>query len=155
MTAGARRLVYSRRSGAWPGLNDRGRARVGFAGAKMMLKVLSTLDGLDSALSGSSGRPLLLLKHSLTCGTSAYAHEEFEDFLSEPGPLVDACVVHVQPGRAVSNAIAERFGIRHESPQLLLISNGQVVWHASHHRITRREIAAALARCVPAPPRRP
>jgi len=121
----------------------------------MKLTVLSTLDGLESALSGSSGRPLLLLKHSLTCGTSAYAHEEFEDFLAEPGPPVDACVVHVQSGRAVSNAIAERFGIRHESPQLLLISNGQVVWHASHHRITRREIAAALARCAAAPPPRP
>jgi len=121
----------------------------------MPMKMLSTLDGLDSALSGSSGRPLLLLKHSLTCGTSAYAHEELEDFLSEPGHAVDACVVHVQPGRAVSNAIAERFGIRHESPQLLLISNGQVVWHASHHRITRREIAAALDRHAAAPSDRP
>ena len=117
-----------------------------------MLTVLSTLEDLDTAIAGSASRPLLMLKHSLTCGTSAYAHEEFEEVLSEPGPPVDACVVHVQPGRAVSNAIAERFGIRHESPQLLLISNGQVVWHASHHRITRREIAAALARYVAAPP---
>ena len=121
----------------------------------MTLTVLSTLDGLESALSGSGGRPLLLLKHSLTCGTSACAHEELEDFLSEAGAAVDARVVHVQSGRAVSNAIAERFGIRHESPQLLLISDGQVVWHASHHRITRREIAAALARYVLAPPGRP
>jgi bacillithiol system protein YtxJ len=131
------------------------RALVLFAEAKMKLTVLSTLDGLESALSGSGGRPLLLLKHSLTCGTSAYAHEEVEDFLSEPGLPVDACVVHVQTGRAVSNAIAERFGIRHESPQLLLIANGQVVWQASHHRITRREIAAALKRHVAAPPGHP
>ena len=121
----------------------------------MKLTVLSTLDGLESALSGSSGRPLLLLKHSLTCGTSAYAHEEFEDFLSEPGLPVDACVVHVQTGRAMSDAIAERFGIRHESPQLLLIANGQVVWQASHYSITRREIAAALKRHVAAPPGHP
>jgi bacillithiol system protein YtxJ len=121
----------------------------------MKLTVLSTLDGLDSALSGSSGRPLLLLKHSLTCGTSAYAHEEFEDFLSEPGLQVDACVVHVQTGRAISDAIAERFGIRHESPQLLLISNEQLVWHASHYRIRRRDIAAALDRHVAGLPGRP
>ena len=121
----------------------------------MPLKVLSTLDGLESALSGSSGRPLLLLKHSLTCGTSAYAHEEVEDFLAQPPCPIDAFVVHVQAGRAVSNAIAERFGIRHESPQLLLIANGQVVWHASHHRITRRDIAAALNRHVAVPPARP
>ena len=120
----------------------------------MPLKVLSTLDGLEAALSASSGRPLLLLKHSLTCGTSAHAHQEVEDFLAEPGLPADACVVHVQTGRAISGAIAERFGIRHESPQLLLISHGQVVWHASHRRITRREIAAALSRHAAAPPGR-
>jgi bacillithiol system protein YtxJ len=114
----------------------------------MPLKVLSTLDGLEAALSGSSGRPLLLLTHSLTCGTSAYAFEEVEDFLSEPDLRAEACVVHVQTGRAIAVAIAERFGIRHESPQLLLISMGQVVWHASHHRITRRAIADALERHV-------
>lgn len=121
----------------------------------MPLTLLSTLDGFESALAGSSGRPLLLLKHSLTCGTSAYAHEEVEDFLSEPGFPGDACVVHVQTGRAVSNAVAERFGIRHESPQLFLIVDGRVVWHASHHRITRREIAAALDRHVAAQPGQP
>ena len=121
----------------------------------MKLTVLSTLDGLDSALSASSGRPLLLLKHSLTCGTSAYAHEEVEDFLAQPPCPIDAYVVHVQAGRAVSNAVAERFGIRHESPQLFLIVDGRVVWHASHHRITRREIAAALDRHAAPPSDRP
>jgi len=120
----------------------------------MPLTVLSTLDGLEAALSGSNGRPLLLLKHSLTCGTSAYAHAEVEGFLSEPGLPADACVVHVQTGRAISDAIAERFGLRHESPQLLLITHGQVVWHASHRRITRREIAAALGRHAVGPPGR-
>jgi bacillithiol system protein YtxJ len=118
-------------------------------------KVLTTPDDLDTAVAGSKTRPLLLLKHSLTCGTSAYAHEEFEDFLVEPERQVNACVVHVQTARAISDAIAERFGIRHESPQLLLIANGQVVWQASHYRITRREIAAALTRHVAVPPGRP
>jgi bacillithiol system protein YtxJ len=121
----------------------------------MKITALSTAAELDAAVAASAGRPLLLLKHSLTCGTSAYAHEEFEDFLSEAGPPVDACVVHVQSGRAVSNAIAERFGIRHQSPQLFLIVDGRVVWHASHHRITRREIAAALDRHAAPPSGRP
>src|SRR5512137_2238912 len=108
----------------------------------MRLTVLSTAAEFDAAVAASAGRPLLLLKHSLSCGTSAYAHEEVEDFLAQPPCPVDAYVVHVQTGRAVSNAVAERFGIRHESPQLFLIGDGRVVWHASHHRITRREIAA-------------
>lgn len=120
----------------------------------MDLRVLTTPGDLDAAIAGSAGRPLLLFKHSLTCGTSAYAHEEVEAFLAQPSGSVDACAVHVQTGRAVSNAIAERFGIRHESPQLLLIVEGRVVWHASHHRITRREIAGAMDRHCAVPPGR-
>jgi bacillithiol system protein YtxJ len=121
----------------------------------MRLAVLSTLEDFEDAVAASAGRPLLLLKHSLTCGTSAYAREEVEGFLSAPGFPADACVVHVQTCGAVSKAIAERFGIRHESPQLFLVVDGAVVWHASHHRITRREIAAALDRHVAMPPGRP
>jgi len=121
----------------------------------MRLTALSTTEELEAAVAASAGRPLLLLKHSLTCGTSAYAREEVEDFLAQPQCPIDAYVVHVQTGRAVSNAVAERFGIRHESPQLFLIVDGRVVWHASHHRITRREIAAALDRHVAAPPGKP
>jgi bacillithiol system protein YtxJ len=112
----------------------------------MELKVLTTLGDLDAAIAGSATRPLLLFKHSLTCGTSAYAREEVDVVFADGGVPVDACVVHVQTGRALCSAIADRFGIRHESPQLLLISNGQVVWHASHFRITRHDITAAVER---------
>jgi bacillithiol system protein YtxJ len=120
----------------------------------MGLTLLSTIEDLDAAVAASAGRPLFLLKHSLTCGASAYAHETVEDFLAQPPCPITACVVHVQTARAVSDAIADRFGIRHESPQLLLISNGNVVWHGSHHRIARREIAAALDRHLALPPGR-
>jgi bacillithiol system protein YtxJ len=121
----------------------------------MGLAVLSTLEDLEAAVAASAGRPLLLLKHSLTCGTSACAREEVEELLAQAPCPIDACVVHVQTCGAVSKAIAERFGIRHESPQLFLVVDGAVVWHASHHRITRREIAAALDRHGAVPPGRP
>ena len=121
----------------------------------MGFSVLGTLDDLDPALAASAHHPLLLFKHSLTCGASAHAREEVEAFMAEPARTVDAWIVHVQTGRAISNAIADRFGIRHESPQVLLIANGQAVWHASHYRITRREIAAALDRHVAIRPGRP
>jgi bacillithiol system protein YtxJ len=104
------------------------------------------MDGLDEAIAGSASRPLLLFKHSLSCGTSAHAHQEVEAFLSGPSLRLDARVVHVQTARAIAGAIADRFGIRHESPQLLLLFGGQVVWHASHYRITRREMTAAVER---------
>ena len=54
-----------------------------------MMKPLHTLGDLDAAIAGSSGRPALVFKHSTTCGTSAYAHEEVESLLEEPGLRAD------------------------------------------------------------------
>jgi bacillithiol system protein YtxJ len=52
--------------------------------------------------------------------------------------------VVVQHSRSVSNAIAERTGIRHESPQAILLKGGEVVYHASHYDVTAEDIEAGL-----------
>ena len=54
-------------------------------------------------------------------------------------------LVVVQERRGLSNAIEQRLRIRHETPQLLLIRNGRVVWHASHWGITDTAMRRALA----------
>ena len=102
---------------------------------------------LEAALAGSTERPILIFKHSITCGTSEVAREEIEDLSLEivrEGWPVDLFVVRVQAARAVSNEIEARMRVRHESPQVLLISNGQVIWRASHFRVTATAMAAAL-----------
>lgn len=109
---------------------------------------LSTLDDLDRAILASSTRPILIFKHSPSCGTSAMAHEELSDVLDndlEPLPA-DVYLVHLQAARDVSAEITHRFHVRHESPQVLLIKNGTVVWHASHFRATAANIRATLGR---------
>ncbi len=117
------------------------------------LTQLSTLAELDAALAGSASRPILIFKHSATCGTSALAHEELDEILGliqEEALPVDVFVVGVQTARPVSNAIETRLRVRHESPQVLLISNGQVIWRASHFRVTAKAMATALRQHVPA-----
>jgi bacillithiol system protein YtxJ len=114
-------------------------------------RLLTSVDELEPVLAGSFERPVLFFKHSLTCGTSAWAHQELDALLDGPPLPVDVCVIHVQTGRALSNAIAECFGVRHQSPQALLVRNGTVVWHASHHRLSRGELAAAIERHVSQP----
>ncbi|HEX5069763.1 MAG TPA: bacillithiol system redox-active protein YtxJ [Vicinamibacterales bacterium] len=105
---------------------------------------------LDEAIARSHEQPVVIFKHSATCGTSAMAHEEIEAFV-DGAPWADVFVVSVHGGRAVSNEIAARFGVRHESPQALVIKNGELVWHASHFRVTSSAVAAALAKAG-APP---
>jgi bacillithiol system protein YtxJ len=117
------------------------------------LKPLSGIDDLDRALAATDERPLLLFKHSFSCGVSAEALGELVAHLNE-GPLeASYAMVTVQTHREVSNAVAKRLGVRHESPQALLIRGGQVVWSASHFRVTAAAVEAAFRTLSPA--RRP
>ncbi len=107
---------------------------------------LTSPDQLDALLEESASRPVLLFKHSVSCGTSAYAFDELQDLLSrtEVGNVRYALVV-VQSDRATSNAVAARLGVRHETPQALLLRDGRVVWSGSHHRLTADNLAKAVA----------
>ena len=86
----------------------------------------------------------MIFKHSPTCGISAQAFESISEWLAGPAPNIDLVVVPVQASRAVSTVLAQRFAIRHESPQAMVIVDGRVVWHGSHYRATAGSIAAAL-----------
>ena len=110
------------------------------------LKPLSGMDELDRALASSDERPLLLFKHSFTCGISAEALDELVAHLNERGGDAIYAMVTVQTHREVSNAVARKLGVRHETPQALLIRSGRVVWSASHFRVTAAAVAAAIAR---------
>ncbi len=107
-------------------------------------RTLSTTAELESALALSSVLPVVIFKHSPACGISAQAFESISEWLAAKSPAADIFVLPVQSSRALSTALAEKFGIRHESPQALVIDHGQVVWHGSHHRATAGSIAAAL-----------
>jgi len=111
-----------------------------------VLAELRTADDLDRLLEASLTQPVLVYKHSLTCGTSAMAFEEIRDLVAGPAIGARVGVVMVQPARGVSNEIASRLGLRHETPQVLLVRDGRVVWHASHFRVTAQAIRDALVR---------
>jgi bacillithiol system protein YtxJ len=117
------------------------------------MQPLTSLGELDTALARSVARPIVIFKHSHTCGTSAQAYDEIEDVLGR-GLGAETFLVDVRAHRSLSQAIAARFNVRHESPQVLLIQNGAVRWHTSHFRVTADAIAAAVlqAGAVALPP---
>ena len=109
------------------------------------LTPLQRIDELDQLLTESAAQPLLLFKHSYSCGISAEALDELVDHLnSDRKPAVRYAMVTVQTHRDVSNAVAKRLGVRHETPQALVIRGGRVVWTASHFRVTAKAVDAAL-----------
>ena len=110
---------------------------------------LHNLEELDRLLSESHTRPLLLFKHSYTCGVSAEALDELVDHLNEDViaagmPEPQYAMVTVQTDRDVSNAVSKRLEIRHETPQALLVRDGRVIWSASHFRVTADAMKKAL-----------
>lgn len=96
---------------------------------------------LEAALTSGS---FLLFKHSLICPISGRAFAEYRAFL-DAHPAARTAWVDVIDQRPLSQAIAQRTGVKHESPQALLFEGGSVAWSASHGGITRDSLATALA----------
>ena len=112
----------------------------------MPLLSLSSLTQLDQLLASSGTRPFYLFKHSETCGMSLQAYEEVREALDGPAFDTPVYVVSVQASRPVSQAIAARLRVVHQSPQVLLVQDGTVRWHTSHMAITARTLRDAVER---------
>jgi len=106
----------------------------------MSYQRISSEKQLDELLSSSG--PAWVFKHSMICPTSNKALDEFESYLSAH-PDEPAGVVVVQQHRDLCRSLAERLGIRHQSPQVFLVDEGDVQWHASHGHITATNLADA------------
>jgi len=111
------------------------------------LQPLAHLDELEAAIAESSDRPVLLFKHSRTCGVSCGALDELRAHVETAQVPAAYKLITVQSHRDVSNEAASRLGVRHETPQAILIRNGRPVWSASHFRITKDQLDDVLHRC--------
>jgi len=101
-------------------------------------------DQLDAVLAAPAA---LVYKHSTRCPISAMAHEEMRD-LAERRPDVPLYIVDVHAQRGVSREIAERLGVTHHSPQLILVVNGEAAWDVSHFEIRAKELLDRMERVV-------
>jgi bacillithiol system protein YtxJ len=98
---------------------------------------------LDEILERSKTNPVLIFKHSTQCPISTHVYADFKGF-AESSPDLLSVLVLVIENRRLSNAIAERLKVRHESPQAIVVKEGRAVWHASHWSITPDSLNEAL-----------
>ena len=93
---------------------------------------LTSLDQLDDIQSKSLTKTQAIFKHSTRCGISRMVLKQFEaDFKIDTSQL-DVYFLDLLVHRDISNEIANKFQVLHESPQILIIRNGVVVAHSSH-----------------------
>lgn len=99
---------------------------------------LTSADSLDELFTRSNDRPVILFKHSLTCSISSTVYEEMQRLKHEVSLIV------IQNSRDISLEIEKRTGIRHESPQVIIVRNGTAVWNASHWAIKTATVEHAV-----------
>jgi len=108
-------------------------------------KFLTTEENLNTLLDAGSDKITIIFKHSPACSVSFFAQREMNKLGDEIAEIADLYIVNVIGNRAVSNEIAQRTGVRHESPQLLFLHKGKVIWNGSHHHVTAKNVEKIIS----------
>ena len=105
---------------------------------------LVTVEQLGDIDKKSFEKPQVIFKHSTTCGISRMALNQFTSQYSIPEGQLDLYFLDLKSYRQVSNEVANKFNVVHESPQLLIVKNGKVVSHASHGGIIELDLQGKI-----------
>ncbi|MGI8467545.1 MAG: bacillithiol system redox-active protein YtxJ [Pyrinomonadaceae bacterium] len=105
---------------------------------KAQFNHLDSVEQLEEVFTESNETPQFIFKHSLTCPISADVYQEIKN--------VDGTVnlIVVQTARDVSSEVAAKTGLRHESPQAIVLEHGKPVYHAAHYDISADDVNAKL-----------
>jgi len=103
---------------------------------------LTDLPGLESLREKSMQQPVVIFKHSTRCSISSMAKSRLERAV----PPADVLFYYLDliRHRDLSGKIAEEYGVQHESPQILMIRDGECIYDDSHNGISMEEIEAQL-----------
>lgn len=105
---------------------------------------LESLSQLDEIETKSKSRVQVVFKHSTTCGISRMVMNMFKSSYNIPAEQIDLYYLDLLSYREVSNGVADKFKVVHQSPQLLVIKNGVVVAHDSHGAINELSLEKYL-----------
>ena len=107
-------------------------------------KPLTNIDELSEIVDRSHHVPCLIFKHSTRCSISFMAKHRLEAKWDFPASQLEPYYLDLINYRPISNEISDRFQVYHESPQILLIINGECIHDASHLDISVEEIRETL-----------
>lgn len=93
---------------------------------------------MKEIIASSYAKPQVIFKHSTRCSISSVAFQRLQK-AKQPDSL-DIHFLDLLAYRPLSNKIAEVFSVHHESPQVLLIKNGECTFHESHLAISMNDL---------------
>ncbi|HEV3026387.1 MAG TPA: bacillithiol system redox-active protein YtxJ [Planctomycetota bacterium] len=107
------------------------------------MKDLASLQELDAALLPVPG-PVVIYKHSTQCGICDTAIEEIRSFEEQHPSAATIYYLDLLAHRELSNAVARKLGIRHESPQVIVLKEGKPVAVLNHRAIRLDALGRAV-----------
>lgn len=101
---------------------------------------LDKMEQFDEIDEISQTKPVVLFKHSTRCSISRMALKQFDAEFNYPEEKIDWYLLDLLNHRDLSNEIASRYNIVHESPQIVVIRNGKAVFNESHDSISAEDL---------------
>jgi len=95
----------------------------------------TNLNQLGTIIEESKNVPILIFKHSTRCGISRFVLKNFEREYDIPSHKLQLYFLDLIAYREISNEVANKFQIRHQSPQIIVIQNGEMIYNTSHNQI--------------------
>ena len=102
----------------------------------MQWRELTSVDQFDQLVNHSHQQPVAVFKHSTRCSISSMAKSRIEREWGYSDAQIPLYYLDLIRHRDVSNHIAQATGIRHESPQLIVLKNGETIYDGSHTTIS-------------------
>lgn len=96
---------------------------------------LNDLQQLQEIITDSYQKTIIIFKHSTRCSISRFVLNSFENEFDYPKEKIEAYYLDLIHFRDISNEVARRFNVQHQSPQILVIKNGKVIFATSHENI--------------------
>ena len=109
---------------------------------------LESEDSVEEVFKASGTRIQLILKHSQSCAVSFFAKQNLDSVPLEEWPEMDRTMVEVVRFRPISQYIAKKTFVQHESPQILVILKGEVIFHTSHSEVNKVNIQQAYKKAL-------
>lgn len=103
--------------------------------SKIKWNQLDDLKVIDEAIALSYEKPVILFKHSTRCSISRFALKQFEKDYNFSAEQLEPFFLDLLNHRNISNEIAERFQVTHQSPQLIVVKDGVAIFSSTHSDI--------------------
>jgi bacillithiol system protein YtxJ len=101
---------------------------------------LDKMEQFDEIDEISATKPVVIFKHSTRCSISRMALKQFETEFQFPEEKINWYVLDLLNYRDLSNEIASRYHIVHQSPQIVVIRNGKAIFNESHDSISAEDL---------------